>query len=1625
LWIERVPILCIGLGNVGRVSGLIAPFASLVGRSYRSGIVWHPGDWIALHSVGRTVDMDDHDRHVVHFTLLGRMKTIRSLSKQIVLWVILGNSSVALAQPCALDVFVANDQSGSVSSFENIESRQFITAFFNGMQPWGTGAGESRVAIADWDSPGVWQQFNFPVAGQNYTTLLADVLAYQNAPRTLFGGTDPYTALLNAYQSIAQTPIAGRVARPVIVLMTDAACSQVPPGLGTLATQVKNAGVYVIVVAIEAASACTSLMGTNVASPGGYFSAPTYAGLVQANVQLVQNMINASCNGSVDPSYDLAITLDGFTASGCNTGSPAFTANFTVTNASPVDFNGPLVVSFYNGPPSAGTTNLLLVQNFGVQSIPGAGTFTSSLSSALFGGTNILYALVNFDGALPGHAPPVSFYLFGQTVVADEYSTFNNTSGQADRVNDPVTCPPQAIITTDIVSGGTGCNDLVTYEITICNTGDASAFITPTLPIATPGAVMVSNTVQPGTYTAGLDWATYYGGDDSDEAFSTAVDPAGNVYIAGTTKSAVGIATAGAFNTAYTNGRDAFLVKFNSNGVRQWGTYYGDDGDDYGTGVAADAAGNVYLVGHTDSPTGISTVGSHQPALNNAEDAFIVKFNTAGVRLWASYYGGAAADFGFSVATDATNNVFLAGVTEGSTTLATAGSFDNTFNGVSDQFLVKFNATGVRQWATYYGGVLEELEANVATDPTGNVYLVGQTLSVAGISTAGSAQAIYGGNLNPDAYLAKFATTGVRQWATYCGGLETEEQMSVACDPAGNAYLSGTTNSDNAIAFGALHQGFRAGGRDGFLVKYNTTGVRQWGNYIGGSDGDEARDVATDAGGFVYVTGSTTSPDLIASLYAYSTVLNGIEDDAFLIKFTPLGQRRWGTYYGGPDVEDCYSVAVTAGGTAYIAGATASLTDIATPGAHQTAFDTDIDAFLAKFFEVELPYLLSAGECIVRQYVYDYSAVAAGTYSLSMGIVADVENVGEEPPLVLPDIGFNAGTFVNIDGFNGAVHTSDNVTIPAVGTICTPGPQISLTVNIPPASSCGTGYFATATITITNNSGLNVANTDLFLNVTGAGTTYASEIYNTTAGLLISPPNVLDPNYPFVPNALYGFIGIQTIPIVQIPPGVSTFYVDIAIGTGTANLFARIDSIHSAINPTGQSNLASDVTGVTVFPYPVITGFNCPGSVVVGANIVLSGITVTGATVRFWSSTTVPSLPGTGTLAAPTLTYTPTPLDVANGFVEITLTAVNANGCETTRSCQVDIANVQYDYGDAPMVYDLNVNYQPPAAASTLFSGLYLGNTGPDFEALANNSVLADGDGLEEDALLANPYTSPYPPVGASFTLSARATNNTTSKSFLHAYIDWDADGDFLDLLESSLNTVTIPASSGSQLRLLQFTVPPSVNSGGLFYIRLRLSVDSMSVTVPYMAAPRGETEDYVWESIGPLPVEMLSFTGREEGETVRLDWSTASELNSSHYVVERSKELAVFEPIGTLAAAGFSSSILNYTHLDRDPLPGTGYYRLKQVDNDGASEYFGPIVVKRTSDEDIWIEYVSDHAIAIHGLSGEVSSVTLQDMTGRIHALYPTPTGLVDVSRLAPGVYVVSLARVNGTVESRRFLVR
>ncbi|RYZ24821.1 MAG: hypothetical protein EOP49_45470, partial [Sphingobacteriales bacterium] len=240
-----------------------------------------------------------------------------------------------------------------------------------------------------------------------------------------------------------------------------------------------------------------------------------------------------------------------------------------------------------------------------------------------------------------------------------------------------------------------------------------------------------------------LVWATYYGNSGGEYGRNCVTDNSGMVYWCGSTESFTSIASGGYQNT-YGGGTDAFLVKFNSNGVRQWATYYGGTSFDGAYGSCVDNNGFVYIAGITSSGSNIAFNG-HQNTYAGNQDEFLVKFNSNGVRQWATYYGGTLSEFcGFGCITDNSGAVYIGGTTA-STAGISSGGFQNAYaGGLYDAYLVKFSGAGVRQWATYYGGSSDDAITNFAT-ANGFIYAAGETSSGTGIASAGHQNTYGGG----------------------------------------------------------------------------------------------------------------------------------------------------------------------------------------------------------------------------------------------------------------------------------------------------------------------------------------------------------------------------------------------------------------------------------------------------------------------------------------------------------------------------------------------------------------------------------------------------------------------------------------------------------------------------------------------------------------------------------------------------------------------------------------------------------------------------------------------------------------------------------------------------------------
>jgi hypothetical protein len=277
---------------------------------------------------------------------------------------------------------------------------------------------------------------------------------------------------------------------------------------------------------------------------------------------------------------------------------------------------------------------------------------------------------------------------------------------------------------------------------------------------------------------AGLVYSTYLGGSGVDYALGIAVDASGNTYVSGYTES-TNFPTANALQRTLAGAVGAFVTKINPGGAGLvYSTYLGGSNADYGSGIALDASGDVYVTGFANS-TNFPTANALQPALAGHINAFVTKINASGAALvYSTYLGGSNLDYGDAIAVDISGNAYVTGRTS-STNFPTANALQPTLAGNTNAFVTEINASGAALVSsTYLGGSYADSGNGIAVDASGNTYVSGYTEST-NFPTANALQATLRGNYN--AFITKISPTVV---GDFIGSFDTFNQ-SVA--PGGSA----------------------------------------------------------------------------------------------------------------------------------------------------------------------------------------------------------------------------------------------------------------------------------------------------------------------------------------------------------------------------------------------------------------------------------------------------------------------------------------------------------------------------------------------------------------------------------------------------------------------------------------------------------------------------------------------------------------------------------------------------------------------------------------------------------------------------------------------------------------------
>lgn len=183
-----------------------------------------------------------------------------------------------------------------------------------------------------------------------------------------------------------------------------------------------------------------------------------------------------------------------------------------------------------------------------------------------------------------------------------------------------------------------------------------------------------------------------------------------------------------------------------------------------------------------------------------------------------------------------------------------------------------------------------------------------------------------------------------------------------------------------------------------------------------------------------------------------------------------------------------------------------------------------------------------------------------------------------------------------------------------------------------------------------------------------------------------------------------------------------------------------------------------------------------------------------------------------------------------------------------------------------------------------------------------------------------------------------------------------------------------------------------------------------------------------------PLPIKLIDFTVKEDKGKNLLQWKTASEINSDHFIVQKSTDATNYYSIGTVSAAGFSSTEIRYSFADNNPEGGTNYYRLIMVDKDASFEYSKIVSVINKEVNSLGIKYIdlsnsSNMAtVIINSSKSQTANISIIDASGRavLNSGIVLQKGNNTISKnipaMANGIYYIKLVTADETVVKNTF---
>lgn len=357
-----------------------------------------------------------------------------------------------------------------------------------------------------------------------------------------------------------------------------------------------------------------------------------------------------------------------------------------------------------------------------------------------------------------------------------------------------------------------------------------------------------------------LVWAVSYGGTDWDRGTQITLDSSGNLFVCGYFYGSGDFDPGSKTQTLKSNGKsDIFVQRFDTAGNLIWAISFGGSDDESVTGVSADTLGGILLTGwfgdkvDFDPSSSVSTRTS-----NGNSDVFIQRLSTQGKLIWVKSLGGSGEDYGLSIVSDKSGNLYITGVFWGTVDFnpSTTKTDNLTSNGLADAFLLRMDSKGDYQWATSFGNSAYDRPYQVDIDQSNNAYLVGIFSNTVDFDP-GTKKLELSSNGMTDVFISKFYANGTFAWAKSFGGANTDYGYDITVDRRNYVYVTGGFTGTVDLDPGKpVQKATSSGGDDVYIQKFTSSGGLEWFRTLGGSSDDVGRGILRGNDDFVTVCGT-------------------------------------------------------------------------------------------------------------------------------------------------------------------------------------------------------------------------------------------------------------------------------------------------------------------------------------------------------------------------------------------------------------------------------------------------------------------------------------------------------------------------------------------------------------------------------------------------------------------------------------------------------------------------------------------------------------------------------------------------------------------------------------------------